>query len=86
MDIIVKEEPNIAQTSKTSSFTHDVEKHADYAHLSNDVVKSFAWENDTVTVKDRETRSPKAILDNTSGAVHAGEMLAIMGPRYVHFN
>jgi ABC-type multidrug transport system ATPase subunit len=52
----------------------------DYGHLTNSKVKSFGWENVTVTVKDRTTKQPKTILSGVHGMVRAGEMLAIMGP------
>jgi hypothetical protein len=68
-------------TSLPSSVHYDVEKCSDYAHLSNASVRSYAWENVSVTVKDRQTRRPTAVLDKCSGVVNAGEMLAIMGPR-----
>ncbi|KAF2128401.1 ATP-binding cassette transporter-like protein [Dothidotthia symphoricarpi CBS 119687] len=58
----------------------DVEKGADYAHLTNDVVESFSWEDVTVSVKDRKTKMSVDILDGISGFVEAGEMLALMGP------
>jgi ABC-type uncharacterized transport system YnjBCD ATPase subunit len=80
-----EEQQNVRQLSKTSSFTHDVEKNGDYSQLSNEAVKNFAWENITVTVKDRQTGNQKAILKDSFGAVQAGEMLAIMGPRYVFY-
>ncbi|KEY64170.1 hypothetical protein S7711_03464 [Stachybotrys chartarum IBT 7711] len=54
--------------------------HVQSAHLSNDIVSSFAWHNLDVLVKDRNTGSPLSILNDSSGVVHAGEMLAIMGP------
>jgi len=66
--------------------TSDVEKDAavqDYAHLTNDTVRSFSWDNVTVTVKDRTTKKPLDILSDVNGYVEAGEMLALMGPRYV---
>ncbi|ORY00162.1 ATP-binding cassette transporter-like protein [Clohesyomyces aquaticus] len=60
----------------------DVEKDAggDYAHLTNTVIRSFGWENVTVTVKDRSTKQPKDILSGVNGIVKAGEMVALMGP------
>lgn len=67
-----------------SNRSDDVEKDAatsDYAHLTNDAVKCFSWENITVTVKDRASKQPVDILSNVSGHIEAGEMLALMGPR-----
>ncbi|KAF4341404.1 ABC transporter G family member 11 [Fusarium beomiforme] len=49
-------------------------------HLLNTRIKNFAWRNITVTVKDRETKQPKAIVDNVEGIVEAGEICALMGP------
>ncbi|KAF2870169.1 ATP-binding cassette transporter-like protein [Massariosphaeria phaeospora] len=66
--------------TKTSLPDVEKEAHFDYAHLSNNVVQDFSWENITVTVKDRETKQPKEILSGVNGLVQAGEMLALMGP------
>lgn len=41
-------------------------------HLLNTTIKNFTWRNVTVTVKDRETKQPKAIVDNVEGIVEAG--------------
>ncbi|CZR41071.1 uncharacterized protein FPRO_10660 [Fusarium proliferatum ET1] len=49
-------------------------------HLLNTTIKNFTWRNVTVTVKDRETKQPKAIVDNVEGIVEAGEICALMGP------
>ncbi|KAK0650652.1 ABC transporter G family member 22 [Lasiodiplodia hormozganensis] len=60
----------------------DVEKGSvtGYAGLANNTVTSYSWDNVTVTVKDRQTKSPKQILSSASGIVKAGELLALMGP------
>ncbi|GME23629.1 ABC transporter protein [Neofusicoccum parvum] len=60
----------------------DIEKGSDsgYAQLTNSTVSSYSWNNVTVTVKDRQTKSPKQILCAASGVVKAGELLALMGP------
>ncbi|KAJ4366949.1 hypothetical protein N0V83_007479 [Neocucurbitaria cava] len=66
-----------------SIHSKDVEKDAagsDYAHLTNDTVQSFSWDNITVTVKDRRSKQPLDILSNVNGIVDAGEILALMGP------
>lgn len=68
--------------AEMSSLVNDVEKASlgDYAHLNNDTVQSYSWENVKVTVKDRETKQPKDILSNVTGFVQAGEIIALMGP------
>lgn len=59
----------------------DVEtNHVQSSHLYNEIVSSFAWRHLSVIVKDRKTSQSLSILDDSSGVVHAGEMLAIMGP------
>lgn len=69
-----------------SNISTDVEKDAaglGYASLTNEAVQSFTWENITVTVKDRKTKQPLNLLSSVSGIVEAGEIMALMGPRYV---
>ncbi|XMA17305.1 hypothetical protein WAI453_010096 [Rhynchosporium graminicola] len=59
----------------------DIEgKASDEAHLLNNTVRNFIWQDVTVTVKDKKTGKPKAILDNVEGIVKAGEICALMGP------
>ncbi|KAK3375266.1 P-loop containing nucleoside triphosphate hydrolase protein [Podospora didyma] len=59
----------------------DVEQRAvAEAHLRNTTVRSISWKGITVTVKDRETKLPKAIVENVEGIVEAGEICALMGP------
>lgn len=54
----------------------DVEKDAgtDYAHLTNNSVHSFSWEDITVTVKDRHTKEPLRILSGINGTIKAGTL------------
>ena len=49
-------------------------------YLTNDDVRSFAWDNVSVTVTDRQTKRPKQLLENVKGFGRAGELLALMGP------
>ncbi|KAJ3461617.1 hypothetical protein MRS44_010170 [Fusarium solani] len=49
-------------------------------HLLNTTVKNLTWRGVTVTVKDRETKEPKTIVENVEGIVEAGEICALMGP------
>jgi ABC-type multidrug transport system ATPase subunit len=60
---------------------HDLEaSRVQSAHLDNGTVSSFSWKALNATVKDHKTKSTVTILDNCSGIMRAGEMLAIMGP------
>jgi hypothetical protein len=54
-------------------YSLDIEgKAVDDAHLRNNTVENFVWEGITVTVKDRVTKQPKAILDHVDGYVRKG--------------
>ncbi|KAK1637248.1 P-loop containing nucleoside triphosphate hydrolase protein [Colletotrichum phormii] len=62
-------------------FEHDVEMMGSVdAHLLNTTVQNISWEGTEVTVKDRETKQPKRIVDRVNGLVEAGEICALMGP------
>lgn len=59
----------------------DIEKHASpRSSFANEDVDCLAWKDLTVTVKDRATGLDRDILDNASGIVRPGEMVALMGP------
>lgn len=49
------------------------EKAVDDGSLRNDIVRNFAWQDLTVTIKDRRTKEPKAILAHVDGYVEAGK-------------
>lgn len=54
----------------------DIEHLADdTSYLDNKLVQSLAWDGITVTVPDRETKTPKKILCDVSGYVEAGKDL-----------
>lgn len=60
-----------------SSGAPDVENNAaDYADLTNTSIRSFGWEDVTVTVKDRQTKQPKNILSDVNGMVKAGKQIS----------
>ncbi|KAK3938488.1 P-loop containing nucleoside triphosphate hydrolase protein [Diplogelasinospora grovesii] len=68
-------------TSDVNGSSIDVEGRAvAEAHLMNTTVRNITWTGVTVTVKDRETKQPKTIVENVSGIVEAGEICALMGP------
>ena len=43
------------------------------AHLRNTTVRNLSWTGVTVTVKDRDTKLPKVIVDNVEGVIEAGK-------------
>ncbi|KAL6399575.1 hypothetical protein AUP68_18125 [Ilyonectria robusta] len=47
-------------------------------HLLNTTVKNLTWRGVTVTVKDRETKQPKTIVDNVEGIVEAGSSITLV--------
>lgn len=59
----------------------DIEKQAHAGTVfTNADVDSLSWRNLTVTVKDRTTGKDRNILQDASGIVRPGELLALMGP------
>ncbi|KAK8041793.1 ATP-binding cassette sub-family G member 2 [Apiospora rasikravindrae] len=62
----------------TSSSSLDLEQGD--GHLLNTAVSSIAWRGVTVTVKDRQTKETRHLVDNVEGYVEAGELCALMGP------
>lgn len=51
----------------------DIERHAvAEAHLQNTTIRNITWKGVTVTVKDRDTKQLKAIVENVEGIVEAG--------------
>lgn len=61
-----------------NQFMTDVELSAvDDNHLNNTTVRNFIWNDVTVTVKDHKTKESKAILDDVSGVVEAGQYFCL---------
>ncbi|KAK0388905.1 hypothetical protein NLU13_2482 [Sarocladium strictum] len=77
-----KDSAHSASSSKSNDDpTRDIElAQIPTLHLANHSVQSFSWSSLSVTVKSRATKQPLRILDDVSGIVRSGEMLAIMGP------
>ncbi|KAF4312866.1 ABC transporter G family member 15 [Botryosphaeria dothidea] len=78
-DVSIKTASKDPEPMENNAAAADIEKGRE-AHLANRTVSSYSWSNVTVTVKNRQTKSPKQILSNASGLVNAGELLALMGP------
>ena len=58
----------------------DVEPGKAIEPLFNASVRKFSWDNLTVTVNNWKTKAPKRLIDNVSGEVRVGELVALMGP------
>lgn len=67
-----------ASNQAIDSFVLDVEqKSVDDAYLNNSTISTFAWQGINVTIKDRESSQPKAILENVEGYVNTGNISKI---------
>ncbi|RMJ25289.1 transporter [Aspergillus sp. HF37] len=58
----------------------DLEKNDSNRFLMNDIVQDFSWSGLTVTVKDRQTKQARDLINNVSGSIQQGELVALMGP------
>jgi hypothetical protein len=58
--------------NETSTPTLDVEWDADNRFLMNHSVKTFSWTGLTVTVKDRQTKEARDLINDISGDVQQG--------------
>ncbi|KAL4861518.1 hypothetical protein BDV12DRAFT_203929 [Aspergillus spectabilis] len=60
--------------------TRDLERNEGHQFLMNHSVQSVSWNNLTVTVKDRRIKKPRNLIEDISGNVNQGELVALMGP------
>ncbi|OQD82960.1 hypothetical protein PENANT_c019G07340 [Penicillium antarcticum] len=58
----------------------DLENNDNGKFLVNQTVHDFSWRGLTVTVKDRETKQSRDLINDISGDVQKGELVALMGP------
>ncbi|CAG8222530.1 unnamed protein product [Penicillium nalgiovense] len=63
-----------------ASSTPDLECNDSGHFLMNETVRNFSWQGLTVTVKDRETKKARDLINDISGDVQHGELVALMGP------
>ncbi|EAW14323.1 putative ABC transporter [Aspergillus clavatus NRRL 1] len=64
----------------SGEITLDLERNGGNQFLSNQTVHNFAWNDLTVTVKDRRTKKPLNLIDGICGNIQRGELVALMGP------
>jgi hypothetical protein len=62
----------VPSTSDVSR-TPDLERNDSGQFLMNQTVQNFSWRGLTVTVKDRETKKARDLLNGISGDVQRGE-------------
>ncbi|KAI0006898.1 P-loop containing nucleoside triphosphate hydrolase protein [Xylariaceae sp. FL0662B] len=67
-------------TPPAFDFDVDIDVEQGDTHLLNTTVHNLAWQDVTVTVKDRNTKELRNIVNNVEGIVEAGEICALMGP------
>ncbi|KAG0160973.1 hypothetical protein PDIDSM_78490 [Penicillium digitatum] len=67
-------------SSLMASRTQDLEQNDSGHFLMNQTIRNFSWQGLTVTVKDRETKKPRDLINDISGDVQHGELVALMGP------
>ncbi|KAJ5773823.1 hypothetical protein N7457_008719 [Penicillium paradoxum] len=67
-------------SSLDESSTADLERNGGENFLMNETVRNFSWHGLTVTVKDRETKKARDLINDISGDVQRGELVALMGP------
>ena len=66
------------------AFSSDSERGFEHnAQLRNTTVNHLIWKDVTVTVQDRATKQPKAILENVDGVVLAGMIIFPVIPRWI---
>ena len=72
--------PSVSAPSHRELSDLDVEQGKASETLFNSSIRILSWDSLTVTVTDRKSKAPKRLLDNVSGNVRAGEIMALMGP------
>lgn len=50
----------------------DLEKNEANRFLMNDIVQDFSWSGLTVTVKDRQTKQARDLINDVSGSIQQG--------------
>lgn len=58
----------------------DLERNDASQFLMNHTVHNFSWSGLTVTVKDRQTKKARDLINDISGDIQQGELVALMGP------
>ena len=71
LDGVSQHSPTYGSSNKTQELDVEQKPLAD-AYLMNHVVKTFAWKDIAVTVKDRHTKQSKTLLQHVDGTVAAG--------------
>ncbi|CAG8152621.1 unnamed protein product [Penicillium salamii] len=70
------QDPSITNSARSP----DLERNDGGDFLMNRTVQNFSWRDLTVTVKDRETKQSRDLINLISGDAQQGELIALMGP------
>ncbi|CAG8942586.1 unnamed protein product [Penicillium salamii] len=70
------QDPSITNSARSP----DLERNDGGDFLMNQTVQNFSWRDLTVTVKDRETKQSRDLINSISGDAQHGELIALMGP------
>ncbi|CAG7971254.1 unnamed protein product [Penicillium salamii] len=70
------QDPSITNSARSP----DLERNDGGDFLMNQTVQNFSWRDLNVTVKDRETKQFRDLINSISGDAQHGELIALMGP------
>ncbi|CAG7981755.1 unnamed protein product [Penicillium olsonii] len=76
MEACSMHDPSILNSARSP----DLERNDSGDFLMNQTVQNFSWKDLTVTVKDRETKNTRDLINSISGDAQHGELIALMGP------
>jgi hypothetical protein len=78
-----QEKPALADGTRTGALDPDLERNEDHQFLMNRSVRNFSWKGLTVTVKDRQTKNARDLINDISGDVQQGAIgIKLNRPRY----
>ena len=63
--------------AQAADFNTDLERNDADQFLMNHSVRSFSWNDLTVTVKDRRTKQPRNLIEGLNGSVQQGALAPI---------
>ncbi|KAJ6134765.1 hypothetical protein N7523_001087 [Penicillium sp. IBT 18751x] len=74
------DQANSLTLGTSSTPDRDLERNDSRQFLMNQAIREFSWTGLTVTVKDRHSKKARDLINDITGDVHKGELVALMGP------